>query len=109
MKFINSTLEKPEHDSNETSTSVKSNFTINGNMTAAHDGRLGNMNGSWCASGSPLDSEYLIVDLGITIYFIFLICHCNLELYNLVCIMFLPKLSTRGKIHLALNIPRIFC
>lgn len=65
MKLINSTLEALGRDSNETSTSVKSNFTITGNMTAAHDGRLGNTKGSWCASENPLVGDHhLIVDLG---------------------------------------------
>lgn len=64
-KLVNSTLEDLDHDSNETSTSVKSNFTITGNMTAAHDGRLGNTEGSWCASGNPSNGKHhLIVDLG---------------------------------------------
>ena len=62
-KYINSSLEELEHDSNETSTS---NFTITGNKTAPHDGRLGNTAGSWCASVDPLDDNghHLIVDLG---------------------------------------------
>ena len=71
MKLIYSTLEALDGDSNnsmdsnETSTTVKSNFTITGNMTAAHDGRLGNAKGSWCASGDPADGHHhLIVDLG---------------------------------------------
>ena len=69
MKLINSTLEaldgNSSMNSNETSTKVKSNFTITGNMTAAHDGRLGNSKGSWCASGDPVDGHHhLIVDLG---------------------------------------------
>ena len=65
MEIINSTLVELDNNSNETSTSVKSNFTITGFKTAAHDGRLGNTEGSWCASGNPLDGEHhLIVDLG---------------------------------------------
>ena len=71
MKLINSTLETLDAysnssiNSNKTSTKVKSNFTITGNMTAAHDGRLGNAKGSWCASGDPEDGHHhLIVDLG---------------------------------------------
>ena len=65
MNIINSTLEELENDSNETSTSVKSNFTITGNKIAAHDGRLGNTEGSWCASGNSSDGEHhLIVDIG---------------------------------------------
>ena len=66
MEFINSTLKELEHESSENSTSMKSNFTITGNRTAPHDGRLGNTEGSWCASADPLDGNghHLVVDLG---------------------------------------------
>ena len=64
-RILNASLDALENDSPQNTTQVKSNYTITGNKTAAHDGRLGNTEGSWCASGDPESGEHhLIVDLG---------------------------------------------
>ena len=77
-KMINDSLEEMETNSTKdsTETNTRSNFTIQGNQTAPHHGRLGNPLGSWCASADGFDDHNLVVDLGReNIYNLFHILH----------------------------------
>lgn len=67
LKMINDSLKEMETNSTKasTETNTRSNFTIQGNQTAPHHGRLGNHLGSWCASADGFDGDHnLVVDLG---------------------------------------------
>lgn len=67
LKLVNTSLEDTSQNATENSTvtGTNSSYTIKGNLTAAHDGRLGNADGSWCASEDGYDGEqHLVIDLG---------------------------------------------